>query len=319
MYENLHLNDIGDNVKILQEKLKVLGYYNGIITGSFGMETEVGVKKFQYDNGLPVTGNVNSSVWDLLDSYTNYNFNTISLYPTLKYGSTGDEVKDLQVKLTSLLYYNGNLSGNFDLETENAVKRLQLNNKLTSDGIVGNKTWDVINTLYGNLADCILNNDDNNYDDEYFNYTVISGDTLYSLARKYNTTVSEIKKLNNLTSDILRIGQVLKIPNNNNYILYTVVRGDSLYAIARKYNTTVMAIMNLNNLSSDFLSIGQVLKIPTNNDNNYSDNYFNYTVISGDTLYSLARKYNTTVSEIKKLNNLTSDILRIGQVLKIPM
>ena len=319
MYENLHLNDIGDNVKILQEKLKVLGYYNGIITGSFGMETEVGVKKFQYDNGLPVTGNVNSSVWDLLDSYTNYNFNTISLYPTLKYGSTGDEVKDLQVKLTSLLYYNGNLNGNFDLETENAVKRLQLNNKLTSDGIVGNKTWDVINTLYGNLADCILNNDDNNYDDEYFNYTVISGDTLYSLARKYNTTVSEIKKLNNLTSNILRIGQVLKIPNNNNYILYTVVRGDSLYAIARKYNTTVMAIMNLNNLSSDFLSIGQVLKIPTNNDNNYSDNYFNYTVISGDTLYSLARKYNTTVSEIKKLNNLTSDILRIGQVLKIPM
>ena len=319
MYENLHLNDIGDNVKILQEKLKVLGYYNGIITGSFGMETEVGVKKFQYDNGLPVTGNVNSSVWDLLDSYTNYNFNTISLYPTLKYGSTGDEVKDLQVKLTSLLYYNGNLNGNFDLETENAVKRLQLNNKLTSDGIVGNKTWDVINTLYGNLADCILNNDDNNYDDEYFNYTVISGDTLYSLARKYNTTVSEIKKLNNLTSNILRIGQVLKIPNNNNYILYTVVRGDSLYAIARKYNTTVMAIMNLNNLSSDFLSIGQVLKIPTNNDNNYSDNYFNYTVISGDTLYSLARRYNTTVSEIKKLNNLTSDILRIGQVLKIPV
>ena len=212
MYENLHLNDIGDIVKILQEKLKVLGYYNGIITGSFGMETEVGVKKFQYDNGLPVTGNVNSSVWDLLDSYTNYNFNTISLYPTLKYGSTGDEVKDLQVKLTSLLYYNGNLNGNFDLETENAVKRLQLNNKLTSDGIVGNKTWDVINTLYGNLADCILNNDDNNYDDNYFNYTVISGDTLYSLARRYNTTVSEIKKLNNLTSDILRIGQVLKIP-----------------------------------------------------------------------------------------------------------
>ena len=75
----------------------------------------------------------------------------------------------------------------------------------------------------------------------------------------------------------------------------------------------------MNNLTSDILRIGQVLKIPTNNDNNYSDNYFNYTVISGDTLYSLARKYNTTVSEIKKLNNLTSDILRIGQVLKIPM
>ncbi len=60
------------------------------------------------------------------------------------------------------------------------------------------------------------------------------------------------------------------------------------------------------------LSIGQKLLIPTNN-----QNITNYVVVRGDTLWSLARKFNTTVSEIKKLNNLTSDNLSIGQKLLI--
>ena len=145
-------------------------------------------------------------------------------------------------------------------------------------------------------------------------YTVKSGDSLYSIARKYNTTVDNIKKLNNLTSNLLSIGQVLKIPNNEeNYITYTVKSGDSLYSIARKYNTTVDNIKKLNNLTSNLLSIGQVLKIPNN-----EENYITYTVKSGDSLYSIARKYNTTVDNIKKLNNLTSNLLSINQVLKIP-
>ena len=60
------------------------------------------------------------------------------------------------------------------------------------------------------------------------------------------------------------------------------------------------------------MSIGQVLKIPNN-----EENYITYRVKSGDSLYSIARKYNTTVDNIKKLNNLTSNLLSINQVLKI--
>ena len=69
--------------------------------------------------------------------------------------------------------------------------------------------------------------------------------------------------------------------------------------------------MNLNNLTSNLLSIGQVLKIPTSSEG------INYVVKSGDNLYSIARAYGTTVSDIINKNNLTSTTLQIGQVLKI--
>ena len=161
-------------------------------------------------------------------------------------------------------------------------------------------------------------------------YIVKSGDSLYSIARKYNTTVDEIKRLNNLSSNVLSIGQVLKIPSSESSNTgsgtgisntYVVKSGDSLYSIARKYNTTVDELKRLNNLSSNVLNIGQVLKIPSSESSNTGSNTGTsntYVVKSGDSLYSIARKYNTTVDEIKRLNNLTSNLLSIGQVLKIP-
>ena len=157
-------------------------------------------------------------------------------------------------------------------------------------------------------------------------YIVKSGDSLYSIARKYNTTVDEIKRLNNLSSNVLNIGQVLKIPSSESSNTgsgtgttntYVVKSGDSLYSISRKYNTTVDEIKRLNNLSSNVLNIGQVLKIPSSESSNTGVSN-TYVVKSGDSLYSIARKYNTTVDEIKRLNNLTSNLLSIGQVLKIP-
>ena len=148
-------------------------------------------------------------------------------------------------------------------------------------------------------------------------YIVKSGDTLYSIAKKYNTTVDEIKKLNNLKSDNLSIGMELKIkeePSSTNYIDYVVKSGDNLYSIAKKYNTTVDEIKKLNGLTSNLLNIGMTLKIPIQ-----IGNYINYTVKPGDNLYSIAKKYNTTVDEIKKLNGLTSNLLSIGMELKIPL
>ena len=149
-------------------------------------------------------------------------------------------------------------------------------------------------------------------------YTVKKGDSLYSIANKYNTTVEELKRINNLTSNTLSIGQVLKLPSDKpnkieqekNTITYTVQKGDSLYGIARKYSTTIDKIKDLNNLTTNLLSIGQVLLIPT--DTNLETTY---TVQKGDSLYSIAKKYNTTVDKLKQLNNLTSNLLSIGQIL----
>lgn len=100
------------------------------------------------------------------------------------------------------------------------------------------------------------------YIDNDNSYTIKSGDTLYSIAKKYNTTVSKIKEINNLSSDVLSIGQKIIIPAAISLNTYIVKPGDTLYSIARANNTTVDAIMIANNLSSNILSIGQELIIP---------------------------------------------------------
>ena len=159
------------------------------------------------------------------------------------------------------------------------------------------------------------------YEEEENVYIVQKGDTLYSVAMANNTTVDELKRINNLTSNILSTGQLLKIPSallpESTYI---VKKGDSLYSIANKYNTTVDELKRINNLTSNILSIGQVLKLPSDkvSDVEKEENTINYTVQKGDSLYSIARKYSTTIDKIKDLNNLTTNLLSIGQVLLIP-
>ena len=151
-------------------------------------------------------------------------------------------------------------------------------------------------------------------------YTVKKGDTLYSIANRFNTTVQALKSLNNLTSNILTIGQTLKIPTSeeNTQTTYTVKSGDTLYSIANRFNTTVQAIKSLNNLTSNTLTIGQILKIPTTDNNLPEEGTDEYTIQSGDSLYSIAQKFNTTVNDLIEYNQLATTIIQPGQVLKIP-
>lgn len=150
------------------------------------------------------------------------------------------------------------------------------------------------------------------------NYTVQKGDSLWSIANKFNVSVESLKTANNLTSNLLNIGQTLKIPTEEkpvtgDYTVYTISKGDSLYSIAKKYNTTVDALVKYNNLSSTNLKVGEQLLIPI------SESKLNtYTVKSGDSLYSIAKKYGITVDELKKANGLTSNNLSLNQKLVIP-
>ena len=170
--------------------------------------------------------------------------------------------------------------------------------------------------------------------DNMFMYTVKKGDSLWNIARVYGTSVEEIKRINYLTNNNLYIGQVLRIPemytkpedmNIPNYINYTVKKGDTLYSIAREYKVSVDTIIEDNGLKNNILTIGSNLKIRTNNvlvEECFGEEYevsttMNYTVKKGDTLYSIARKFNTTVDSIKNKNNLKTNTLSIGQVLKI--
>jgi len=156
-------------------------------------------------------------------------------------------------------------------------------------------------------------------------YTVKSGDSLWSIANKYNTTVNELKALNGLTSNTLQIGQILTVPGSTGEApstpttgnTYTVKSGDSLWSIANRYNTTVNTLKSLNGLTSDNLSVGQTLKLPGNTGETIVESN-TYTVKSGDSLWSIANRYGITVNNLKSLNNLTSDNLSVGQVLRVP-
>lgn len=148
-------------------------------------------------------------------------------------------------------------------------------------------------------------------------YIIQKGDTLYQIAKKFNTTPEQLKQLNNLTDNNISIGQVLNLPSTTNNT-YTVKPGDTLYRIATLNNTTVDILKKINNLTSNTLTIGQILMLPTTEIIEIPTTTTTYTIKSGDTLYSIAKKYNTTVDKIKQQNNLTTNILTIGKELQIP-
>ena len=153
-------------------------------------------------------------------------------------------------------------------------------------------------------------------------YIVKKNDNLYDIAKEYNTTVGILKALNNLSSNILQVGQILKLPTSlvkettpGDYLIYTIKKGDNLYSIAKNYNITLEELINFNQQGSTLLHIGEQLLIPINNQTN---NNIQYIIKPGDTLYNIAKRYNTNVDEIKRINNLNTNMLKIGETILIP-
>ena len=152
-------------------------------------------------------------------------------------------------------------------------------------------------------------------------FIVQKGDTLYSISRKLNIPIDTLKSLNNLNSNEIYIGQQLILEEPEipvEYDLYTVKKGDSLWSISQMYNIKVNDLIKLNNLNDLILQINQQLKVPKINNNEPPiNNNEIYIVQKGDTLWSISRKFNISVNELKQLNNLTNNLLSIGQQLKI--
>ena len=152
-------------------------------------------------------------------------------------------------------------------------------------------------------------------------YVVRNGDSLWSIAKKFNVSVDKLKKINNLNSNLIRVGQKLVIPGfpptNQTNTSYIVQKGDTLYSIANSNGTTVDELTNLNDLVNTQIYVGQVLQIPETyevvTDNN------TYVVQKGDTLSLIANKFNTTPQKIISKNGLNSDILIGGEILLIPL
>jgi peptidoglycan endopeptidase LytF len=159
-------------------------------------------------------------------------------------------------------------------------------------------------------------------------YVIQAGDTLYSLAQRFNTTVEAIMRANpGIDPDNLQIGQRICIPGVPpgpgpcpGGRIYVIRAGDTLFSLAQRFNTTVEAIMRANpGIDPDNLQIGQRICIPGAGPPVPCPGGRIYVIQSGDTLYSLAQRFNTTVEAIVRANpGIDPDNLQIGQRICIP-
>ncbi|GGJ59214.1 LysM repeat protein [Anoxybacillus voinovskiensis] len=153
-------------------------------------------------------------------------------------------------------------------------------------------------------------------------YIVKAGDSLSLIAKTYNVLIADIKIRNQLANDFIYPGQTLMIPaEKGTYTTHTVRAGETLSMIARDYGISLVDLKVWNQLSTDTIYVGQVLRVakPTETPTTTptETKAVTYTVQAGDSLYSIAAKYGITVQQLKTINNLTSDTIYVGQVLKI--
>ncbi|HBA48151.1 MAG TPA: hypothetical protein DCZ91_10215 [Lachnospiraceae bacterium] len=274
--------------------------------GTFGDSTRAAVTKFQSIFGLAADGIVGKATWYKISSIyagvtrlaeldsegTTLGIGTVPPNSVLRQGSRGQDVITLQYLLDVISEYYPTVpapaqDGIFGNGTQQAVTAFQRATGLSADGIVGAATWRKLYGVYLGIGQNVpgtgggagqpgtgggtggtgqpgTGSGTGGSGSGVREYVVRAGDSLWLIAQRFQTTVDAIKQLNGLTSNLLNVGQVLKIPSSQSgpYIEYTVRSGDTLWLLSRRYDTTVDAIKQLNGLSSDMLSIGQVLKIP---------------------------------------------------------
>ncbi|MGE5557181.1 MAG: LysM peptidoglycan-binding domain-containing protein [Bacillota bacterium] len=155
-------------------------------------------------------------------------------------------------------------------------------------------------------------------------YTIMAGDTLSSIARRFDTSVADILAANpGLDPNTIFPGQRICLPDSRPPVcpgfIYVVTAGDTLFSVARRFNTTVEAILAVNpGLDPGRITAGQRICIPAPGPEPECPGFI-YVVVAGDTLFSIARRFNITVPAILAVNpGLEPDRITVGQRICIP-
>ena len=162
----------------------------------------------------------------------------------------------------------------------------------------------------------------------WISHVVVSGDSLWKLAKKYDTEVRIIKEINYIDSDLLSINDTLLIPlsksKSNNFIPYEmhiVSEGDTLWDLSKKYNIAIEDLIRMNSLKKDsYLELGQQLTIGNKNIHRNIESKKRtilYSVKQGDNLYKISDLFDVTVESIKEINDFETSDLMPGQIIKI--
>ncbi len=222
---------------------------------------------------------------------------------------------------------------------------LENEERLTIGQIIKIPLWD----KHSDDKEKATQKEDKKPEDSYVEHIVLYGETISTIAQKYHIPIETICQLNQIsTKDYIYPGQRIKIrvneqvssalvslpeeekkeddiqPNQeiaeNENVYYTVKPGDTLCGIAQKYAVSVEGIVAVNYLTNkNVLSVGQKLQIPAIGGNNIKTNVIEYTVAKGDTLSSIAQKFNIRMYDIMSLNELQNvNRLSVGQKLNIP-
>jgi membrane-bound lytic murein transglycosylase D len=147
-------------------------------------------------------------------------------------------------------------------------------------------------------------------------YKVVAGDTVSGIADRYGLSSEELRQINNLSGNDLRIGQTLRVPAIRETASasgeYKVQSGDTVGGIAQRLGIKEENLRKLNDISDDLIKAGQTLKVAAGGSVERE-----YVVVSGDTVGGIAGRFKMKSDELRKLNGMSGDNLRIGQKLKV--
>lgn len=186
---------------------------------------------------------------------------------------------------------------------------------------------------------------------KFYAHKIEPNQTLYSIHKLYNVTVSDIKKANENMTNNLSVGQVILIPidinDNKHYQNHVISKGETLYGVSKKYNCSVSDLKIINpELLESSIQIGQIIRVPFGGNVNEvekvesliedakdetiesdmqgksvteKDSIVYHVVLKHETLYAISKRYMVTADQIRKINDINFSSLKAGDIIKVPV